>query len=195
MNYQVAPFWINSGKLACLIVISLFLAFFSVSTFIAYLLVIGVGWAVLVSFKIHAMKEKGVILKNSDTSDWKVYIQGIPVEEKRQTLANPCFATLQHAQSFFSNAFMIRVLIQVIFCSYILWQIWGLDNINVQILTLIGVVYLGYTLWVSIQRYITLKQGNLIIEELTAPSGSLWYRVYFKEKEKLFPALDGLFAI
>ncbi|EJD6401136.1 hypothetical protein M0H77_RS13250 [Providencia rettgeri] len=43
MNYQVAPFWINSGKLACLIVISLFLAFFSVSTFIAYLLVIGVG--------------------------------------------------------------------------------------------------------------------------------------------------------
>ena len=90
---------------------------------------------------------------------------------------------------------MIRVLIQVIFCSYILWQIWGLDNINVQILTLIGVVYLGYTLWVSIQRYITLKQGNLIIEELTAPSGSLWYRVYFKEKEKLFPALDGLFAI
>ncbi|EJD6401137.1 hypothetical protein M0H77_RS13255 [Providencia rettgeri] len=141
------------------------------------------------------MKEKGVILKNSDTSDWMVYIQGIPVEEKRQTLANPCFATLQHAQSFFSNAFMIRVLIQVIFCSYILWQIWGLDNINVQILTLIGVVYLGYTLWVSIQRYITLKQGNLIIEELTAPSGSLWYRVYFKEKEKLFPALDGLFAI
>ncbi|MGG4676035.1 hypothetical protein [Providencia huashanensis] len=143
----------------------------------------------------NAMKEKGVILKNSDTSDWMVYIQGIPVEEKRQTLANPCFATLQHAQSFFSNAFMIRVLIQVIFCSYILWQIWGLDNINVQILTLIGVVYLGYTLWVSIQRYITLKQGNLIIEELTAPSGSLWYRVYFKEKEKLFPALDGLFAI
>lgn len=56
-------------------------------------------------------------------------------------------------------------------------------------------VYIGYTLWVSIQRYITLKQGNVIIEELTAPSGSLWYRVYFKEKEKLFPALDGLFAI
>ncbi|MEX6226790.1 hypothetical protein AB6F55_19415 [Providencia hangzhouensis] len=114
---------------------------------------------------------------------------------KRKADIRSCFATLQHAQSFFSNAFMIRVLIQVIFCSYILWQIWGLDNINVQILTLIGVVYLGYTLWVSIQRYITLKQGNLIIEELTAPSGSLWYRVYFKEKEKLFPALDGLFAI
>lgn len=28
MNYQVAPLWINSAKLACLIVISLFLAFF-----------------------------------------------------------------------------------------------------------------------------------------------------------------------
>lgn len=28
MNYQVVPFWIYSGKLACFIVISVFFAFF-----------------------------------------------------------------------------------------------------------------------------------------------------------------------
>ncbi len=44
-----------------------------------------------------------------------VYVNGIPVQERRQTLSNPCFATIQHAKSFFSIAFIIRALIQIIF--------------------------------------------------------------------------------
>lgn len=195
MNYQVAPFWINSGKLACLIVISLFLGFFSVSGFIAYLLAIGVAWAVVVSFKIHAMKEKGLILKNSDVSDWMVYIQGIPVEEKRQSLANPCFAILQQGQSFFSKALILRALIQAVFCVYILQQIYFVNNIYVQIFSLMFAAYILYSLWNTLQNYIAIKQNKIITEELVAPSGSHWYRLSFMKKEKRIPALESLFAI
>ena len=195
MNYQVAPFWINSGKLACLIVISLFLGFFSVSGFIAYLLAIGVAWAVGVSFKIHAMKEKGLILKNSDVSDWMVYIQGIPVEEKRQSLANPCFAILQQGQSFFGKALILRALIQAVFCVYILQQIYFVNNIYVQIFSLMFAAYILYSLWNTLQNYIAIKQNKIITEELVAPSGSHWYRLSFMKKEKRIPALESLFAI
>ncbi|WP_353242292.1 hypothetical protein [Providencia sp.] len=195
MNYQVAPFWINSGKLACLIVISLFLGFFSVSGFIVYLLAIGVVWAVVVSFKIHAMKEKGLILKNSDISDWMVYIQGIPVEEKRQSLANPCFAILQQGHSFFGNALILRALIQAILFVYILQQIYFVNAIYVQVFALIFEAYILYSLWNTLQNYIAIKQNKIITEELVAPSGSHWYRLSFVKKEKRIPALESLFAI
>ncbi|MEY0694790.1 hypothetical protein AB7378_13625 [Providencia rettgeri] len=195
MNYQVAPFWIYSGKLACFIVISVFFAFFSVSGFMLYLFTVGIVWAVVVSFKIHEMKEKGIILKNSDVSDWMVYVNGIPVQERRQTLSNPCFATIQHAKSFFSIAFIIRALIQIIFCVYLFWQIEKLDNIFVLLFGLIATSYIVYSLWQSIQSVIILQQNKIISEELIAPSGSRWYRVFFKQKEKLFPALDNLFII
>lgn len=195
MNYQVAQFWIYSGKLACFIVISVFFAFFSVSGFMLYLFTVGIVWAVVVSFKIHGMKEKGIILKNSDVSDWMVYVNGIPVQERRQTLSNPCFATIQHAKSFFSIAFIIRALIQIIFCVYLFWQIEKLDNIFVLLFGLIATSYIVYSLWQSIQSVIILQQNKIISEELIAPSGSRWYRVFFKQKEKLFPALDNLFII
>ncbi|MEY0661558.1 hypothetical protein AB7281_02770 [Providencia rettgeri] len=195
MNYQVAPFWIYSGKLACFIVISVFFAFFSVSGFMLYLFTVGIVWAVVVSFKIHGMKEKGIILKNSDVSDWMVYVNGIPVQERRQTLSNPCFATIQHAKSFFSIAFIIRALIQIIFCVYLFWQIEKLDNIFVLLFGLIATSYIVYSLWQSIQSVIILQQNKIISEELIVPSGSRWYRVFFKQKEKLFPALDNLFII
>ncbi|EJD6378145.1 MULTISPECIES: hypothetical protein [Providencia] len=195
MNYQVAQFWIYSGKLACFIVISVFFAFFSVSGFMLYLFTVGIVWAVVVSFKIHGMKEKGIILKNSDVSDWMVYVNGIPVQERRQTLSNPCFATIQHAKSFFSIAFIIRALIQIIFCVYLFWQIDKLDNIFVLLFGLITTSYIVYSLWQSIQSVIILQQNKIISEELFAPSGSRWYRVFFKQKEKLFPALDNLFII
>lgn len=195
MNYQVAPFWINSGKIACLIVISLLLAFFSISGFLVYLLAIGVVWAVVVSFKIHAMKKKGLILKNSDISDWMVYIQGIPVEEKRQSLANPCFAILQHGQSFFAKALILRAFIQVVFCIYILQQIYYADNIYAQGAALMFDMYILYSLWGTIQNYIAIRQNKIIIEELVTPSGSHWYRFLFTKKEKRIPALDSLFAI
>ncbi|EPL9570859.1 hypothetical protein MMK73_002953 [Providencia rettgeri] len=195
MNYQVAPFWINSGKLACLIVISLFLGFFSVSGFIVYLLAIGVVWAVVISFKIHAMKEKGLILKNSDISDWMVYIQGIPVEEKRQSLANPCFAILQQGHSFFGNALILRALIQAILFVYILQQIYFVNAIYVQVFALIFEAYILYSLWNTLQNYIAIKQNKIITEELVAPSGSHWYRLSFVKKEKRIPALESLFAI
>ncbi|HGY1115085.1 hypothetical protein VU571_00750 [Providencia rettgeri] len=160
-----------------------------------YLFTVGIVWAVVVSFKIHGMKEKGIILKNSDVSDWMVYVNGIPVQERRQTLSNPCFATIQHAKSFFSIAFIIRALIQIIFCVYLFWQIDKLDNIFVLLFGLITTSYIVYSLWQSIQSVIILQQNKIISEELFAPSGSRWYRVFFKQKEKLFPALDNLFII
>ncbi|EMT6574685.1 hypothetical protein [Providencia rettgeri] len=195
MNYQVAPFWVYSGKLACFIVISVFFAFFSVSGFMLYLFTVGIVWAVVVSFKIHGMKEKGIILKNSDTSDWMVYVNGIPVQERRQTLSNPCFATIQHAKSFFSIAFIIRALIQIIFCVYLFWQIEKLDNIFVLLYGVIASSYIIYSLWQSIKSVIIFQQNKIISEKLIAPSGSRWYSVFSKQKEKLFPALDNLFTI
>ncbi|MCB6144776.1 hypothetical protein LHK12_05275 [Providencia rettgeri] len=122
-------------------------------------------------------------------------MNGIPVQERRQTLFNPCFATIQHAKSFFSIAFIIRALIQIIFCIYLFWQIEKLDNIYVLLLSLIATFYIIYSLWKSIQSVIILQQNKIISEELIAPSGSRWYRVFFKQKEKLFPALDNLFTI
>lgn len=152
-------------------------------------------WAVVVSFKIHALKEKGIILKNSDVSDWMIYIQGIPVEEKRQSLANPCFAILSQGQSFFSKALIIRGLIQAFFCVYIFQQIYFVNNIYVQVFALMFEAYILYSLWNTIQNFIAMKQNKIITEELVAPSGSHWYRLSFMKKEKRIPALESLFAI
>ena len=196
MNYQVVPFWLYSAKLAALIVIGFVLTFFSITSFILYMIVIGGVWAVFISLKIHGMKEKGLILKNSDVSNWLVYINGIPVREQRKVLTNPCFAVCQNAQVFLRNAFIVKLIIQILFCGYLLMQILSIDNIYGQALGLCVGIYIALSLWQSIQAITEIQKEQLVIEELVSPSGSHWYRVYFTRKNSAdLPALDRLLAL
>lgn len=63
MNYQVAPFWLYSSKLTLLIIIALVISFYNVTGFILYLIFLGLIWAVLLSIKIHGLKEKALSLE------------------------------------------------------------------------------------------------------------------------------------
>ncbi len=194
MNYQVAPFWIYSAKLAFFIAIGIGLVFFSITSFILYLITIGIGWAVLVSLKIHGMKEKGLILKNRDLSNWVVYIYGIPVQEQRKSLSNPCFALLQNAKKFLRNAFIIKSVIQILFCGYILKQIVAIDNIYGQLIGLVAGLYIVISAWQSIYAIFIIQNNRIIVEELVSPSDSRWYQISFPRKNnQTNPALDKLF--
>ena len=91
MNYQVAPFWIYSGKLAFFILSGVVSAFYGIGAFMGYLLFNGLVWQVVVSLRLHRLKEKGLISRDNDISRWLVYVNGIPVREDRAILKNPCF--------------------------------------------------------------------------------------------------------
>ena len=74
MNYQIVPFWIYSGRVAFFILLVVLTGFWGMNAFLLYLLFHGIVWQLVVSLRLHTLKEKGLVFN----------IQGnIPVRIKR----------------------------------------------------------------------------------------------------------------
>lgn len=86
MNYQVVPFWIYSGRVAFFILLAVLTGFWGMNAFLLYLLFHGIVWQLVVSLRLHTLKEKGLVSRSHDISHWIVYVYSIPVKEERAIL-------------------------------------------------------------------------------------------------------------
>ncbi|EMF4708310.1 hypothetical protein [Providencia stuartii] len=196
MNYQVAPFWLYSSKLTLLIIIALVISFYNVTGFILYLIFLGLIWAVLLSIKIHGLKEKGLILRNSETSTWMVYIRGIPVQEQRQHLKNPYFAIKNQGVNFIFKALSIKLFIQIFFIGLIFKQTLVVDNIYIQLVSVLASFAILWSLLQTIWALCAIKTEKMVINEFTSPSKSQWYEISFRTKKNTVKtALECILAL
>lgn len=203
MNYQVVPFWLYSGRIAFLVLCAFVLGFLDMNAFAFYLLFMGIAWQLFISLNIHSMKEKYLILKDSDIANWLVYINGIPVKETRKELKNPSFAIEKDAVNFFLWRFMAKGMIQLFFIILLIYQyisshgsaILGIKIISIILLAFV-ILFLCYSLFNTIKNMIFIKQGKQVIETLVSPSSSQWHQVHFTYDDKLLvPALSRLLSI
>lgn len=199
MNYQVAPFWIYSGKLAFFILSGVVSAFYGIGAFMGYLLFNGLVWQVAVSLRLHRLKEKGLISRDNDISQWLVYVNGIPVREERAILKNPCFAMKPKIGPFFLRLFLLKGLIQ---CAFIILLVIQLAQHSSAVFSpgtgagLLTAVILSISLSKTIYHLSALVKKTGITEQLQSESGSLWYQLYFRTKKtEKVPALDQLLAL
>lgn len=88
---------------SCLfILLAVLTGFWGMNAFLLYLLFHGIVWQLVVSLRLHTLKEKGLVSRSHDISHWIVYVYSIPVKEERAILKNPCFALEQNMKDFSS---------------------------------------------------------------------------------------------
>ncbi|MTC72938.1 hypothetical protein GKR75_01195 [Providencia sp. wls1919] len=203
MNYQVVPSWLYSGKIAFLILFAFALGFLDMNAFAFYLLFMGIAWQLFISLNIHSLKEKYLILKDSDITNWLVYIYGIPVKEIRKELKNPNFAIEKQAVNFFLWRFIAKGGVQLFFTILLIFQyissrsseVLGINILSIILLT-VAVLFLCYSLFNTIKNIICIKHGKQVIATLVSPSSSQWYQIHFTYGDKmLVPALSRLLSI
>ena len=85
MNYQVVPFGSIQEELPFYITRGAY-RFWGMNAFLLYLLFHGIVWQLVVSLRLHTLKEKGLVSRSHDISHWIVYVYSIPVKEERAIL-------------------------------------------------------------------------------------------------------------
>lgn len=193
MNYQMAPFWFYSGRLVLLVLLAVGLAFFGVTALVFYGLLAGLVMPVVVSMRLHQLAEKSLVVIPKERSQWTVYVHGIPVQETRNTLTNPCFAIAEHLRTFFLRAFICKLLLQVAALMLLISQLWTLTDVWI-----ILVVGLLVALWLLVKCIDTGKSLAAVIkqtwavDEIRNESDSIWYRAGFGMPGQQTTALDKL---
>lgn len=193
MNYQMAPFWFYSGRLVLLVLLAVGLAFFGGTALVFYGLLAGLVMPVVVSMRLHQLTEKSLVVIPKQRSQWTVYVHGIPVQETRNTLTNPCFAIAEHLRTFFLRAFTIKLLLQVGTLLLLISQLWSFADLWVVL-----VVGLLVALWLLAKCIDTGRSLAAVIkqtwgvDEIRSESDSIWYRAGFGLPEQQTAALDKL---
>lgn len=199
MNYQVIPLWIYSGLIAFFAVLAVVCGFYSMGAFMGYLLFTGIAWQVVVSLRLHRLKEKGLVSRSTDISHWLVYVNGIPVREDRIILNNPCFAVKQEVMPFFMQMFLLKSVYQ---CGFIVLLVIQFTDSGLPFVSLGAIAGLMAALIMLISFYRTLLQIRMLYkkacytEQIQSTSGSLWYQLCFvTKKSEKESALGRLLAL
>lgn len=193
MNYQMAPFWFYSGKLVLLVLLAVGLAFVGVTALIFYGLLAGVVMPVVISMRLHQLVEKCLVVIPKDLSRWTVYVHGIPVQETRNTLTNPCFAIAEHLRTFFLRAFIIKLLLQVGALMLLISQLWPFAD--VWIILVVGLLVVLWLLAKCIDTgrlLVEVIKQTWVVEQIRSESDSIWYRAGFGMPEQQTNALAKL---
>ncbi|PVZ79474.1 hypothetical protein C9426_33525 [Serratia sp. S1B] len=195
MNYQMTSLWFYSGKMMLLVVVAIGLAFFGINAPLFYFLLVGLVIPVAISVRLHQLKEKSLVVIPKEVSQWTVYVQGIPVQESRSVLTNPCFAIQTHLKAFFFRAFMIKGLIQGAILLLLISQLFHTTNPWILGIGLVIAV------WLVLKFIETGKILNAVAhqtwsqEEVTSETGTCWYRAGFGKQQQQTTALDRLLAL
>lgn len=193
MNYQSSALLFYSGKLFLAILLLIALTFFGVSAPLFWLLAIGLGLTLAISLRLHVLKERGVVMLPQVSSDWTVYVNGIPVHEKRNILTNPGFFSVDRARLFFANMFGIKLIIQLAVFIALLQQA---NHSRVSFwLVMIVAVWMLYGIWRSAHALLAILTRNWLIENLQSASGSEWYRGYIAWRGQPESALDRVLSL
>lgn len=197
MNYQTSaiwfykPFWLVVTALSILL-----LAATGFSAGFGSLLLAGLVYPVLVSLRIHRLRETGKVFSIEESSEWLVYVNGIPVREQRSILSNPCFTSTNQTRQFFTRAFLLKLAMQV-FCIGILVNQAISGSVTAINAAAAGIILLAllYPLWRTLCALSALRAQTLQFETVVAQSGKIGFQGFFSHASSRKSALEALLAI
>ncbi|WP_342321576.1 hypothetical protein AAEY27_15480 [Kosakonia sp. BYX6] len=193
MNYQTTALWIYAPLYILIAVAGIGLSFFGLSAPIFYVICIGLIFPVIISMRLHTLSESGQATLMKETSNWTVYVQGIPVQEKRSSLKNPCFFTPQRTQQFFMRGFIARLCLQLVAVGMLIQQ--TLAN---PLLSYYGLAAVFALLFLLVPLYRTLMAlreiyvGKWALQYVDATVG---YQAFFIDKKGPGTALNKLLSV
>ncbi|EPG6559509.1 hypothetical protein PQM29_000539 [Morganella morganii] len=169
------------------------------NAFLLYLLFHGIVWQLVVSLRLHTLKEKGLVSRSHDISHWIVYVYSIPVKEERAILKNPCFALEQNMKDFFFRLLLLKGITQLGFIVLLLVQYIRTNADAFSLTTLfagLSAIIIAVMLYRTVLLIHALSASAFYTEKLQSESGSLWYQLCFISHGSVKTAgLDKLLAI
>ncbi|WP_202303624.1 hypothetical protein [Dryocola clanedunensis] len=195
MNYQSSALLIYSTKLLLILIFCVFIAFAGVTAPVGYLLAMGLIMPISISMRLHGLNEKGLVALPTKFSQWTMYVHGIPVEEKRSVLTNPCFVTKAHARTFFIRAYTCRLIVQIVFLIFLAGQIWEPLFSWMLLLAVIPAIWILVSAGITLLRLRDIYRNNWNIEHLVSPSQNEYFRAEFTSGMKKVSALEGVLSL
>ena len=196
MNYQTTALWFYKPFYFLALLMCLGATFFGLSSPLFYIMMVGLALPVLVSMRVHTLSEAGKAWLVKDRSDWQVYVNGIPVQEQRSTLKNPCFSTPERLKQFYLRAFVCKLAIQL-FALGMLWT-QGREVELISLKALVEGIILFALLLIIASTVKTLRAiftQKWELQSMTSDEGSHWYQAFFVDKKKAQPALGKLCSL
>lgn len=196
MNYQTSALWFYKPFYYLAVLLCVGLTFFGFSSPLFYIMMTGLILPVIVSMRLNTLSEAGNAWLIKERSDWMVYVNGIPVQEQRSSLTNPCFSSPERLRQFYLRGFTGKLAIQVVAMVMLFRQ--GLDAELVSYKALAEAVLGIILLLLLISTVKTLRAvaaHRWEIQAITSVGGSQWYQAFFKQKDNVQPALDKLCSL
>ncbi|MBS1204262.1 MAG: hypothetical protein H6R25_1161 [Proteobacteria bacterium] len=193
MNYQTTAFPLYSPRYILLGVFCLALVFFGLSAPFLYGLLMGIVFPVLVSMRLHTLSQHGQATLLSEISNWKVYMQGIPLEEQRASLKNPCFRTPKRLQQFYWRGFIARLILQLMTLGLLIQQVGEIEWTNyARIAAVAAFILLLLPIYHTLTTMRDMRAGAWTLQRVEAADG---YQAFFQQEMRVRTALDVLFSL
>lgn len=193
MNYQTTVFPIYSPRYILLSIVCLALTFFGLSAPFLYGLLIGLVFPLLVSMRLHTLSQRGQVTLLSEKSHWQVYLQGIPLEEQRSTLKNPCFRTPERLQQFFWRGFLARLILQVVILGLLMQQLREIEWASFAgVAAVVALLLLLLPVRQTLLTIHDMRNGAWALQRVEAADG---YQAFFQQRMRVRTALDVLFSL
>lgn len=193
MNYQTTALWIYAPLYLLLFLLVIGLAFIGLSAPVFYGLAIGLVFPVIISMRLHTLSENGQAQLVKEISDWTVYVQGIPVQEKRASLKNPCFFTSGRIQQFYLRGFIARLGLQVAALCLLAQQMRA--NPLSGYLALAGAAALIFLLAPLCRTVLTLRKVHRAEWTLQKVAENGSYQAFFIDNKGAHTALSRLLSL
>lgn len=193
MNYQNTALLIYAPLYVLFVVIGFGLAFMGLSAPIFYGLCMGLIFPVAISMRLHTLSESGQALLLKETTHWTVYVQGIPVQETRSSLKNPCFSTPQRLRQFVMRTLIARLALQVASVALLTQQASANPlSIGYGVAALVALIILLVPLYRTVLLLRKMYNGEWALQQVEGVEG---YQAFFIDKKGAHTALDTLLAI
>ncbi|WP_312691375.1 hypothetical protein [Kosakonia sp.] len=193
MNYQTTALLIYAPLYVLFVVACFGLAFIGLSAPIFYGLFMGLVFPVSISMRLHTLSESGQALLMKETTHWTVYVQGIPVQETRSSLKNPCFRTPERLQQFLLRGFIARIFLQVAAVALLVQQASAEPLFSYYGLAALGaLIILLVPLYRTVQLLRKMRNGALALQQVEGFEG---YQAFFIDKKGAHTALDKLLSV
>lgn len=195
MNYQTSALWFYKPFYFLAVLLCLGCIAFGLSSPLFYIMMMGLLLPIVVSMRLHTLSEAGNAWLISDRSDWIVYVNGIPVQEQRSALNNPCFTTPERLKQFYLRGFASKLLIQLVALVMLCSQVKDASLMSVKALTAAIVLCLLVLLLASTLRTLSMiGKQQWEIQTMTSKAGTQWYQAFFLKKQRAQPALSRLLS-
>ncbi|MEI7374795.1 hypothetical protein [Dickeya chrysanthemi] len=169
-------------------------AFFGIIAPMAYAGFIAILLPVAISLRLHHLKESGICFLPKKEENWLVYIQGIPVYEKRTPLINPYFFDKTTLTIFFQRAFSLKLVSQLVILYFLIKQTLAIQSAWLYISPIFIMPWLLFSTYKTFRDIQAIHQQNWVIEEYVSPSQSLWYQGFLMKPKVAIDALSRLLS-